>query len=103
MLTFRIAFPEMSYADGEGRRAFSQRDAATAFVRFPASIAAGATSDLPSDDPGPQATCFAPIAWPAVRSRAAREPPRCARSTPGYFEAMGIPLHRGRLLRDDDT
>ena len=101
VLTFRIALPEMSYATAKDVAHF--HNAVLARIReFPGVIAAGATSDLPLIDPGPAGDVLrtdrvagGPLTLPsAAEMRAA---------TPGYFEAMGIPLHRGRLLRDDDS
>ncbi|MDQ2768169.1 MAG: ABC transporter permease [Gemmatimonadota bacterium] len=101
VLTFRIALPEVSYATAKDVAHF--HTAMLARIReFPGVVAAGATSDLPLTDPGPAGDLLrtdriagGPITLPpAAEMRAA---------TPGYFEAMGIPLRRGRLLRDDDS
>jgi len=100
VLTFRIALPTASYPTAKDVERF--HDSMLERIRsMPGVVAAGATSDLPLNgtiaaDPlrTDRATGGANALPPGVEMRAA---------TPGYFEALGIPLRRGRLLRDDDS
>jgi putative ABC transport system permease protein len=69
---------------------------------LPGVVAAGATSDLPlggTDAPGDVLRTDRVAGNPDMLPAAAE----MRGATPGYFEAMGIPLHRGRFLRDDDV
>ena len=101
VLTFRIALPEASYPTAKDVARF--HDALLDRIRrVPGVVAAGATSDLPligTDAPGD------PLRTDRETGGANKLPPgaEMRAATPGYFEALGIPLRRGRLLRDDDS
>lgn len=101
VLTFRIALPNVDYPEALDVAHF--HEALLQRIRgLPRVIAAGATSDLPLNEgaaPGDvlridRSDAQSKSLPPAAEMRAA---------TPGYFEAMGIPLRRGRSFDDDDS
>jgi putative ABC transport system permease protein len=100
VLTFRIALPDVSYPKPGDVARFHQ----TMLDRIralPGVIAAGATSDLPLS---PEGVPGDPLRTDHDIARTNSLPPAAEMrvATPGYLEAMGIPLRRGRLLGDDD-
>jgi putative ABC transport system permease protein len=101
VLTFRIALPELSYPTAKDVAHF--HDALLDRIRrMPGVVAAGATSDLPligTDAPGDPLRTDRESGGPETLPPGAE----MRAATPGYFEALGIPLRRGRLLRDDDS
>jgi putative ABC transport system permease protein len=101
VLTFHLALPETSYPTAADVARFHNA-MLEQIRRLPGVVAAGATSDLPlagTIAPGD------PLRTDIVRAGANTLPPGAEMrvATPGYFEAMGIPLRRGRVLRDDDS
>jgi predicted permease len=99
VLTFRVSLPPGSYETGEAVAAFHQRflerlgalpgvRVAGAVSHLPVGGMAGINGFYPADRP-PPADEMAPI----LETRGA---------TPGYFEAMGIPVLRGRGPRWTD-
>ena len=100
VLTFRIALPDVSYPEPRDVARF--HETMLARIRaLPGVIAAGATSDLPLSADGVPGD---PLRTDHDVPRTSSLPPAAEMrvATPGYFEAMGIPLRRGRVLRDDD-
>jgi putative ABC transport system permease protein len=100
VLTFRIALPDASYPTANDVAHF--HSALLEQIRsLPGVVAAGATSDLPLAGSGVPGD---PLRTDMVRGGASTLPPGAEMrvATSGYFEALGIPLRRGRLLRDDD-
>lgn len=100
VLTFRIALPDASYPAATEVAHF--HNAMLEQIRsLPGVVAAGATSDLPLTGSGAPGD---PLRTDIVSAGANTLPPGAEMrvATPGYFEALGIPLRRGRLLRDDD-
>jgi putative ABC transport system permease protein len=87
--------------DGAVHRFYA--DALDAVRRVPGVAAAGLTSQLPlSGDLDEYGVHFEPVAALAAEPDANRSGLRYA-VTPGYFETMGIPLRRGRLLDGRDA
>ncbi len=101
VLTFRIALSDLSYPKSGDVVRFHQ--AMLARIRaLPGVIAAGATSDLPlASDGVPGDPLRTDHDAPSANILHAAAEMRVA--TPGYFETMGIPLRRGRLLADGDN
>lgn len=96
LLTVELNLPRVRYATPEQQTAFIRR-VLVRLEALPGVISAGAASDLPLTR-----------AFSTGRIRVAGNPPTLARAvyhsvSPGYFEAMGIPLERGRLVSPDDT
>lgn len=83
---------------GQGNRFFA--DALDAVKRVPGVESAAFTSELPLSGEG-QLEIYA-VAWEHDASPNAMAPAFRYAVTPGYFETMGIPLHRGRLFDDSD-
>lgn len=101
VLTFRIALPDPSYPTAKDVARF--HNAMLERIRsLPGVVAAGATGELPLTGAGIPGD---PLRTDRVTGGAETLPPGAEMrgATPGYFEAMGIPLRRGRLLLDDDS
>ena len=101
VLTFRIALPAATYSTADKVARFHNEMLAR-IRQLPGVVAAGATSDLPltgTAAPGD------PLRTDRVAGDVNKLPPvaEMRAATPGYFEAMGIPLYAGRSLRDDDS
>ena len=100
VLTMNVSLPASKYPDAERQRLFVS-GALEGVSAIPGVVAAGMTSDLPFA--GSRSTSTFTIAGrpdpegagPSADSR---------QVSPGYFEAMGIPIVRGRGIetRDDD-
>jgi putative ABC transport system permease protein len=99
LLTFNIALPQTRYANDTTQAAFFDQ-ALPAITRVPGVVGVGATSVMPFggswstgsfDIEGYQPPENQPGPWGDIRS-----------VSPQYFEAMGIPLLRGRYLTDED-
>lgn len=98
-LTFRVSTRGPLYADGARRFEFFER-VSEAFGGIPGVVSVGATSVLPVF---PQFSGLGAYAADEPRPDRGREPMvALARVTPGFFEALRIPLVSGRLIRDDD-
>lgn len=100
VLTWRVAPPASRYADPPARSALYRR-VLERLADFPGIESAGAINILPITDADQSMPLTAPgssatdPAHPAVvKFRAA---------SPGYFEALGIPVLRGRDFRDIDV
>ena len=101
VLTFRIALPNVTYPTPRDVARFHS-SMLERIRQLPGVVAAGATSDLPlstAGAPGDPLRVDNGIATSNTLPSIAEM--RVA--TPGYFEAMGIPLRRGRVLVDDDS
>ncbi|HSU94834.1 MAG TPA: ABC transporter permease [Gemmatimonadaceae bacterium] len=100
VLTFRIALPDVGYPK-PGDVARFHHTMLERIRALPGVIAAGATSDLPLS---PEGVPGDPLRTDHDVPRTNSLPPAAEMrvATPGYLEAMGIPLRRGRVLRDDD-
>jgi putative ABC transport system permease protein len=98
VLTFRVSLIPRDYPDAE-RVASFHRELLGRIGAMPGVRAAGVTSRLPL-------TGGFEIDPLSVRGRSTAEVPPIAEmrlATPGYFEAMGIPLLRGRTLDSSDV
>jgi putative ABC transport system permease protein len=108
LLSMRLSPPAKSYPDGAPLNAFYQQ-LLNRVKRIPGVEAAGAVSELPLSDSYSSGTTF-------VEQTPVADLPRFAglnnlpfmetdyrTAAPGYFEAMQIPLERGRFLTDADT
>jgi putative ABC transport system permease protein len=97
LLTMRVRLVEARYPDGPRRSAFFQ----TALQRIRALLgvdAAGTIDDLPFSDGG-ESQPLAPEGYAPSRSPIAIQ---VRQVSPGYLRAMGIPVLRGRDVRDGD-
>jgi predicted permease len=100
VLTFRIALSEVGYPKPGDVARFHQTMLAR-IRALPGVVAVGATSDLPLSPDGVPGD---PLRTDRDIARTNSLPPAAEMrvATPGYFEAMGIPLRRGRVLLDSD-
>ncbi len=100
VLTFRIALPRTDYPDVERRAAF-HRGLLERLEALPGVTAAGAVSELPLGG----TSNWDPLFVEGSMLDAGSLPPIVERraATPGYFEAMGIPLSRGRMMTPSDA
>jgi len=96
-----LALPETTYPDRPAQVAFYHR-LLDQVERIPGAEAAGAVTALPMSPVGQDFDL--PLQIPGREATAPTERPRADYRAvlPGYFEAMGIPLVRGRLLDDFD-
>lgn len=97
VLSVALALPESKYGDRDSQRLF-YNELVDRLAAIPGVQAAGAVTALPMS---PAGTDFdAPIELESGEARLMAEQPRVKYRTviPGYFEAMGIPLVRGRLI-----
>ncbi len=101
VLTFATAFPAYRFPDLAHKARFVA-EVARRLRALPGVAAAGATTTLPLF-PGTESVSFS-VEGRAGRGREGREPYLCHRRiiTPGYLEALKVPLLRGRLLAERD-
>jgi putative ABC transport system permease protein len=108
LLSMRLSPPAKTYPDGTPLNSFYQR-LLDRVKTIPGVQAAGAISELPMSDSYSSGTTF-------VEQTSVTDLPRYAplnnlpfieadyrTAAPGYFQAMQIPLERGRFLTDADT
>ncbi|HET9839804.1 MAG TPA: ABC transporter permease [Candidatus Angelobacter sp.] len=100
VLTLRLALPEQKYAKVEQTRAF-YRDLLERVQRLPGVDAAGATTGLPLSGIGWSGTVTIDTQAVPVQDTTPEVDQRPV--TPGYFEAMGISLVRGRSFNQHDN
>jgi putative ABC transport system permease protein len=99
VLTFRLALPEARYREPVQVAGF-YRDLLERAHAIPGVSAAGAVSHLPLDNPGASISF-----WVEGRPRPAPERTDTTRfraASPGYFQAMSVPVVRGRGLDERD-
>jgi predicted permease len=100
VLSGRVNPPGSRYVDEAALSAFAER--ALERVRaLPGVEAAGAVSNLPFSDDN-SSTVIIPEGYQMAPGESLISPNQL-RATPGYFEAMNIPLKRGRLFSSGDT
>jgi putative ABC transport system permease protein len=97
----RLFLDNQTYPDSESRRAYF-RDLLERLRVMPGVIAAGASSGLPLDPVGIDFS--SPIDVPGRDVAAGASRPRADHRvvTPGYLEALGLPLIRGRFVDETD-
>ncbi|MGA3043592.1 MAG: ABC transporter permease, partial [Bryobacteraceae bacterium] len=100
VITMRISLPEQKYAKPEQTRAF-YRELLDRVRQLPGVDAAGIVNGLPLTGTGWSGTTT--IDTQAVPQNEATPEADNRPSTPGYFEAMGIQLVRGRYFDQRDT
>jgi putative ABC transport system permease protein len=102
VLTMRISLPESNYPKPEQTRAF-YHELLDGVRRLPGVDAAGAVTGLPLDETGWSGT--ATIDTQAVPAKETSPEVDQRPVTPGYFQAMGIALVRGRYFdaRDNES
>jgi predicted permease len=99
-VSVRVNLPAVRYpGDAERLRFWRQLEARA--LEIPGVSAAGVATELPPDEPG-DVNNFNLIDRPVAAGVAEHLSPWCV-VTPGYFEALGIPLLEGRMFRDTDT
>jgi predicted permease len=100
VLTMRISLPEQKYATPDQTRVF-YRELLDRVRQLPGVDAAGAVTGLPLSGTGWSGTTT--IDTQAVPEKETTPEADQRPATPGYFEAMGIPLVRGRYFDRRDT
>jgi putative ABC transport system permease protein len=100
VLTLRVALPGALYSKPEQIRGFYS-DLLTRVRSLPGVRAAGAISALPVSGLGGSGTTTIDTDSVPMEDRSPEADQRVV--TPGYFEAMGITLLRGRTFDDHDT
>ncbi len=100
VLTMRISLPDQKYSKPEQTHAF-YRELLDRVRQLPGVDAAGAVNGLPLTGTGWSGTTT--IDTQAVPQKETTPEADNRPATPGYFEAMGIPLVRGRYFDQRDT
>ena len=98
ILAFRIALPEQEYPDEVSVAAFHE-ELTERLESLPGVSAVGSTSILPSQ--GNNSTYYT-LPGDDVQTDQDKKVTNLLEITPGYFEAMDIPIVRGRGLEDSD-
>lgn len=99
VLTFRVGLPQSQFAQREEvRRFFADLEPRLAAV--PGVVATGAISLLPGNGDNDNAFIVEGRPLPRTLAEAAHSTDRIVSA--GYFAALRIPLHRGRLLAESD-
>ena len=100
VLTGRVELLESRYRDTPAVRTYTSR-ALDRIRALPGVDAAGATTFLPFSWDS-DSTVIIPEGYQPAPGESVVSPNRL-RVTPGYFEAMRVPLKRGRFFRESDT
>ena len=99
VLTFKVSFPQPKYAEPPSKVAFI-REAVQRLGSLPGVVSAGATTTEPLE-PGQEYAAFNVEGRPATEPTGYHEA-HTRTVTPGYHEAMRIPLLKGRRLTEQD-
>ncbi|MBK5297986.1 MAG: ABC transporter permease [Vicinamibacteria bacterium] len=100
VMTGRVNPPTARYADDAALQAFAER-ALVSLRRLPGVRAAGITSNLPLS--GDSSSSVVIAEGHAMAPGESVVSPNQLSVTPGYFEAMRVPLTRGRRFTDGDA
>jgi predicted permease len=100
VLTASVSLPVTRYADDDKRRAFTG-DALRRLRALPGVSAVGATDTIPFGSNNNDSVIIAE-GYQMARNESLISPSRVV-VTPGYFEAMGVKLIRGRFFDDRDA
>jgi predicted permease len=98
--TASVSLPRSRYGDDEARRRFTD-EALRRARAIPGVVAAGATDSIPFG--GSYSDSVIVAEGYLMQPGESVISPYQADVTPGYFEAMGVKLVRGRLFEDKDT
>jgi putative ABC transport system permease protein len=98
VLTMRISLPEVRYSDG-GRVSAFYRDLLGRVAALPSVQSVAATNHLPFVSDFAQMFTIEGSPAPAPGEALAAN---CRGVTPGYFDALRIPLRQGRLFTEQD-
>ncbi len=99
VLTASLTLPKARYPEEADRRAFLERMLERVRA-LPGVVAAGATDSIPLGDSQSDSVILAEDY--AMQPGESLISPHSVVATPGYFEAMGIPLKEGRVFEDQD-
>lgn len=98
VLTFEVMLPPPAYPAAEARARF-QEDVLARLARLPGARRAGAATNLPLSGTNMAFAFF----YPGERMETAKPHPANYRAvSPGYLEAIGVPLVAGRWLAESD-
>ena len=100
VLTGRVRLPETRYASDDALRSFAERALRT-IRSVPGVEAAGFTNNLPLSGDNNSSVIMAE--GYAMKPGESVISPRQLRASPGFFEALRVPLRRGRLFTDGDA
>jgi predicted permease len=99
VLTGSVALPRSRYPDDDARRAFTG-ESLRRLRALPGVLAAGATDTIPFGDQHNDSVILAE--GYAMQPGESVVSPNAVDVTPGYFEAMGVRLVRGRFFEESD-
>ncbi len=100
VLTGTVALPSVRYKDGNALRAFAN-NALERIRALPGAVAAGATDSIPFGDHSSDSVILAE--GYTMKPGESVVSPNQIVVTPGYFEAMKVPLIAGRYFDERDT
>jgi predicted permease len=100
VLTGKMSLPEARYANDDALRGFAERALGT-IRALPGVEAAGFTNNLPLT--GDNSSSVIMAEGYVMKPGESVLSPRQLRASPGFFEAMRVPLKRGRLFTDGDA
>ena len=101
VLTGRTNLPDSRYNNDAALRGFVERVVQRVRI-LPGVEAAGVSSNLPFTGNNTSSSVIIPEGYQMAPGESVVSPNRL-QATPGYFEAMNVPLRRGRFFTDSDT